>query len=132
MIFIDWLMNKPNRSVMIFYILLAGVGFVVYGMGSFGKYMPNEYFSIYQLSSACTIIISSYYCFYKASTLDPGILRTNNDVKLSKRMFPFDEVMFKKGNICSTCKIEKPARSKHCTVCNVCVEKFDHHCIWIN
>lgn len=40
--------------------------------------------------------------------------------------------MFKKKNICRTCKIEKPARSKHCQVCDVCIEKFDHHCIWLN
>jgi hypothetical protein len=34
---------------------------------------------------------------------------------------------------CAVCKIkEKPPRSKHCSICEICVEKYDHHCIWLN
>ena len=47
-------------------------------------------------------------------------------------MYKYDEAMFKKDNECNSCKFVKPARSKHCTVCDVCVERFDHHCVWIN
>jgi palmitoyltransferase ZDHHC13/17 len=34
--------------------------------------------------------------------------------------------------ICFTCWEWKGLRTKHCSVCDVCVSEFDHHCAWVN
>lgn len=33
---------------------------------------------------------------------------------------------------CRKCRADKPPRAHHCSICNVCVLRMDHHCPWIN
>eukprot|EP00953_Heterococcus_sp_UTEX-ZZ885_P034262 17761-Heterococcus_DN1.PRE.2 len=33
---------------------------------------------------------------------------------------------------CITCLNRKPLRTKHCSVCGVCVARMCHHCVWLN
>ncbi|XP_078416047.1 palmitoyltransferase ZDHHC23-B isoform X1 [Cetorhinus maximus] len=35
-------------------------------------------------------------------------------------------------NWCTVCKIVRPPRSGHCRICASCVQRLDHHCVWIN
>jgi len=56
---------------------------------------------------------------------DPGFIREGVD--FLRLVEEFDATQ-----LCPECQILRTIRSRHCGVCHQCVERFDHHCPWIN
>ncbi|KAK4854426.1 hypothetical protein QYF36_023717 [Acer negundo] len=79
--------------------------------------------------------------FYRCSRKDPGFIRMSvHDPQNMKDDEPLLKIEINNpallaGNwaqLCATCKIVRPLRAKHCSICDRCVEQFDHHCPWVS
>merc|ERR1719334_1307388 len=61
---------------------------------------------------------------------DPGAVPRGNATRenIARMGYKEGQVIFK----CSKCCSIKPDRAHHCSVCQRCIRKMDHHCPWVN
>lgn len=73
------------------------------------------------------LFFSSMMLWLGAWLKNPGTLEKNE-------RFDFLNLLesFEPNCLCPECEVIRTPRSRHCNVCNRCVERFDHHCPWIN
>ena len=78
--------------------------------------LSNSIFTIGYFISLFFVLI----CYYISFLINPGIV-------LNRKLD--DE----NTNYCSKCKVYYKLSSKvnHCNLCEVCIEGFDHHCVWV-
>ena len=129
--FFRYVFKSNNPIVMILYICVGPGGYAAYLKYGYYDHMPNSFVSHLHLYPTLVIAGFGFYCYYMAVNTDPGVITKQNVKQYLEKYNQFDEVMFQKDNNCSTCNLKKPARSKHSSVTNQCVARFDHYCIWI-
>jgi hypothetical protein len=126
----EYIFLKPNPIVQIIYVTLVFVLFCLFQFYGINEHLPSENITTEYVYALYLLVGISVLSYLYACNNEPGIIKTKNHL-LRLNNYQFDNILYDKED-CKTCKFTKVPRSKHCNVCNKCIEKFDHHCIWIN
>ncbi|CAA7028791.1 unnamed protein product [Microthlaspi erraticum] len=118
-----------------------------------GKGFP--WFHSLELMGALLLTVLDFTFLFLTSSRDPGIIPRNKEAPEAEMLdmitqssewvnnklggdtkIPRTKDIIVNGHtvkvkFCDTCLLYRPPRASHCSICNNCVQKFDHHCPWV-
>ncbi|KAJ1924344.1 hypothetical protein IWQ60_005257 [Tieghemiomyces parasiticus] len=126
---VDLSFNTGHPFFQVLFVALFVGGLLIFMI--FGwHHVPGPYLSAWHCLFIPVVIMVPIYTYVKSCSTDPGRIAEDNAPE-AYRLFPYDLIIFDPYR-CRTCHTIKPARSKHCSLCNACIAGMDHHCVWIN
>ncbi|TYZ68840.1 hypothetical protein PybrP1_011541 [[Pythium] brassicae (nom. inval.)] len=117
---LSWLLVLYAECVVVGVVIYPWMGFSLQGIANIGAF-----------TAICFLALVSHG---KAMLTDPGAV-PQSALPLALIDSPkedFGRLEEQKYRTCRRCRQFKPGRAHHCSICDRCVIKMDHHCPWVN
>ena len=115
--------EKSNFNVYVFFSLFFILEFF------YISYLLPYINSIALLIISILIMCSLFFCYLALLYKDPGSKKVKNNIRELFQLIVNDETI---NDYCPHCAVKIVPYQKHCIICDICTEEFDHHCYWIN
>ena len=95
-----WLFFTRNPAIQLIYLFIAIGGYAIFVIIAFAKYFSGPYVGAYHKITGSILMFLCYYSYYKACTVNPGVITDAAAAKVARRCYPYDGVMFKREQEC--------------------------------
>eukprot|EP00826_Nyctotherus_ovalis_P023365 TRINITY_DN1795_c0_g10_i1.p1 TRINITY_DN1795_c0_g10~~TRINITY_DN1795_c0_g10_i1.p1 ORF type:complete len:441 (+),score=81.90 TRINITY_DN1795_c0_g10_i1:575-1897(+) len=107
------------REFLIDFFALPRISYIFLGQPA------NSRLEVSLLVINLTLLVLGIALFFISAIKDPGVHRREG----KRLLHLIESVDF--DRICPVCEIVRSPLTRHCVICNKCVERYDHHCPWI-
>lgn len=114
--------TKKSHSTLILLLILMTVSYFTTACIIFPKFEDDTI-----KSSILTCFGLGMFFMMLSWLMDPGFLKPEKDFIFMSLLEQFEP-----NCLCPDCEVIRTPRSRHCNICKRCVDRFDHHCPWIN
>eukprot|EP00347_Sterkiella_histriomuscorum_P023344 403335004 len=120
--------QNQSRGTLYFFFLIMSSSFALIYFLMFPTLQDSQKYLEYVVES---LFGMTMLLWVLAWLRDPGFQRNHSDQE-EKISFEYLLDSLEPNCLCPECEVIRTPRSRHCNVCNQCVDRFDHHCPWIN